>query len=91
MALVAAFAERNIKFYPSKRVVAIDAARKIAALDDNSEMAFDLFLGVPKYRGVGRTLRRNSPVSTRWEMAPILEHPRLVCSPRARPRRWRAR
>jgi sulfide:quinone oxidoreductase len=49
-ALVAAFAERNIKFYPSKRVVAIDAARKIAAFDDNSEMAFDLFLGVPKHR-----------------------------------------
>lgn len=49
-ALVAAFAERNIKFYPSKRVVAIDAARKIASLDDNSEMAFDLFLGVPKHR-----------------------------------------
>jgi sulfide:quinone oxidoreductase len=49
-ALVAAFAERNIKFYPSKLVVEIDAARKIASLDDNSEMAFDLFLGVPKHR-----------------------------------------
>jgi sulfide:quinone oxidoreductase len=49
-ALVAAFGERNIKFYPSKRVVAIDAARKIASFDDNSEMAFDLFLGVPKHR-----------------------------------------
>jgi len=49
-ALVAAFAERNIKFYPSKCVVAIDAARKIAVLEDNSEMAFDLFLGVPKHR-----------------------------------------
>ena len=41
-ALVAAFAERNIKFHPSKRVVKIDAARKMASLDDNSEMAFDL-------------------------------------------------
>ena len=49
-ALVAAFAERNIKFYPSKRVVAIDATRGIASLDDDSEMAFDLFLGVPKHR-----------------------------------------
>ncbi len=49
-ALVAAFVERNIKFYPSKRVVRIDAARKIVSLDDNSEMAFDLFLGVPKHR-----------------------------------------
>ncbi len=49
-ALIAAFAERNIKFYPSKRVVRIDASRKTASLDDNSEMAFDLFLGVPKHR-----------------------------------------
>src|SRR6185312_10662130 len=49
-ALVAAFAERNIKFHPSKRVVKIDAARKMVFLDDNSEMAFDLFLGVPKHR-----------------------------------------
>ena len=49
-ALVVAFAERNIKFFPSKRVVAIDAARKIASFDDNSEMAFDMFLGVPKHR-----------------------------------------
>jgi sulfide:quinone oxidoreductase len=49
-ALVAAFAERDIKFHPSKRVVAIDATRKIAFLDDESEMAFDLFLGVPKHR-----------------------------------------
>ena len=49
-ALVAAFAERNIRFYPSKRVVAIDATRGIASLDDDSEMAFDLFLGVPKHR-----------------------------------------
>jgi sulfide:quinone oxidoreductase len=49
-ALVAAFAERNIKFYPSRRVVAINATRRIAALDDDSELAFDLFLGVPKHR-----------------------------------------
>ena len=49
-ALVAAFAERNIKFYPSKRVMAVDATHRIAALDDHSEMAFDLFLGVPKHR-----------------------------------------
>ncbi len=31
-------------------MVRIDAARKIVFLDDNSEMAFDLFLGVPKHR-----------------------------------------
>jgi sulfide:quinone oxidoreductase len=49
-ALVAAFAQRNIKFHPSKRVVVIDATRRIAFLDDDSEMAFDIFLGVSKHR-----------------------------------------
>ena len=49
-ALIAAFAERHITFHPSKRVVAIDASRRIASLDDGSEIAFDLFLGVPKHR-----------------------------------------
>ena len=49
-ALMAAFADRNIKFYPSKHVVAIDPRRRIAMLDDKLEIAFDLFLGVPKHR-----------------------------------------
>jgi sulfide:quinone oxidoreductase len=49
-ALIAAFAERNIKFYPSKRVVAVDTRRKVATFDDKSEIPFDLFLGVPKHR-----------------------------------------
>ena len=31
-------------------MVAIDATRRVASLDDGSEMAFDLFLGVPKHR-----------------------------------------
>jgi sulfide:quinone oxidoreductase len=49
-ALVAAFAERGIKFVPGRRVASLDNARKVAVLDDNSEMPFDLFLGVPKHR-----------------------------------------
>jgi sulfide:quinone oxidoreductase len=49
-ALVAAFNERDIKFHPSKRVASIDAAKKIATLDDGTEMDFDLFFGVPKHR-----------------------------------------
>ena len=49
-ALVQAFAERDIKFIPGRRVVSIDAGRKLARLDDGAEMAFDLFLGVPKHR-----------------------------------------
>lgn len=49
-ALVDAFNERDIKFYPSKRVASIDAAKKIATLDDGVEMGFDIFFGVPKHR-----------------------------------------
>lgn len=49
-ALMAAFAERGIKFIPGRRVASLDAARKVATLDDGVEMAYDLFLGVPKHR-----------------------------------------
>ena len=49
-ALVEAFNERGIKFHPSTRVASIDAAKKIAKLDDGKEMDFDLFFGVPKHR-----------------------------------------
>jgi sulfide:quinone oxidoreductase len=49
-ALVEAFNERGIKFHPSTRVASIDAAKKIAKLDNGTEMGFDLFFGVPKHR-----------------------------------------
>jgi sulfide:quinone oxidoreductase len=49
-ALVAAFAERDIEFIPGRRVASLDGARKIAVLDDASELPYDLFLGVPKHR-----------------------------------------
>ena len=49
-ALVTAFTERGIKFVPGRRVASLDSARKVAVLDDNSEMPYDLFLGVPKHR-----------------------------------------
>ncbi len=49
-ALVAAFAERDIEFVPSRRVSSLDPARRVAVLDDGSTMAYDLFLGVPKHR-----------------------------------------
>ena len=49
-ALVAAFAERDIKFLPNRRVVSVSADQNIALLDDGTEMPFDLFLGVPKHR-----------------------------------------
>ncbi|HSH89633.1 MAG TPA: FAD/NAD(P)-binding oxidoreductase [Ramlibacter sp.] len=49
-ALMSAFAERNIRFMPNRRVSAIDSERRVATLDDGSELAWDLFLGVPKHR-----------------------------------------
>jgi sulfide:quinone oxidoreductase len=49
-ALVAAFEERDIRFIPGLRVSALDAARRVALLDDGSELPYDLFLGVPKHR-----------------------------------------
>ena len=49
-ALIAAFAERDIRLVSGRRVASLDAAGKVAVLDDGSEMPFDLFLGVPKHR-----------------------------------------
>ena len=48
-ALIAAFAERDIKFVPGRRVVSLDKDRKVASLDDGTVMPFDLFLGVSKH------------------------------------------
>ena len=49
-ALMSAFEERGIKFYPKRNVQQLDAKRSVAILDDGLEMPFDLFLGVPKHR-----------------------------------------
>ena len=49
-ALLAAFAERNIRFTPGRRVQSVDNGRNVAILDDGSQIPFDLFLGVPKHR-----------------------------------------
>jgi sulfide:quinone oxidoreductase len=49
-ALEAAFAERGIHFVPGRRVSRLDGDRGVAVLDDDSEMPYDLFLGVPKHR-----------------------------------------
>jgi sulfide:quinone oxidoreductase len=49
-ALVEAFAERDIKLVPGRRVAALDTARSVVVLDDGGELPYDLFLGVPKHR-----------------------------------------
>jgi sulfide:quinone oxidoreductase len=49
-ALEAEFAARNIELLCGRRIQSLDPARKVTVLDDGSEIAFDLFLGVPKHR-----------------------------------------
>ena len=49
-ALLAAFAERGITFVPNRRVRSLDPARRVVILDDESELSYDLFLGIPKHR-----------------------------------------
>jgi sulfide:quinone oxidoreductase len=49
-ALLEAFAERGIEFLSGSRVASLDPARRIAVRDDGRELAYDLFLGVPKHR-----------------------------------------
>jgi sulfide:quinone oxidoreductase len=48
-AVLEAFAERDIKFVPDRRIASLDRDRQVAKLDDGTEVAFDLFLGVPKH------------------------------------------
>jgi sulfide:quinone oxidoreductase len=49
-ALEREFAARDIKLLSGRRVAALDPSRSLAVLDDDSELPFDLFLGVPKHR-----------------------------------------
>jgi sulfide:quinone oxidoreductase len=49
-ALLAAFAERGIGWYPGRLVVGLEPERKVAVLDNGDEMPFDLFLGVPVHK-----------------------------------------
>jgi sulfide:quinone oxidoreductase len=49
-ALLEAFRERGINWVPNRLVRALDSARRLAILDDDSEMPYDLFLGIPKHR-----------------------------------------
>ena len=49
-ALLSAFKEREITFIPNRLVRALDPARRVAILDDKTELPYDLFLGIPKHR-----------------------------------------
>ena len=64
-ALVAAFAERDIRFVPERKVKALDGTRGVAVLDDDSELPYDLFLGIPKHR-VPRVVEASGLVEDGW-------------------------
>jgi|SRR5215218_342354 len=49
-ALIEAFEERDIELLRASRVKSIDPARSVAVLEEDRELPFDLFLGVPKHR-----------------------------------------
>jgi sulfide:quinone oxidoreductase len=49
-AILAAFAERDIRWCPGQLVRELDPARKVACFADGTEMPYDLFLGVPVHR-----------------------------------------
>ena len=49
-ALLRAFEDRGIAFYPSTVVERLDPARRVAVFSDGATMPFDLFLGVPRHR-----------------------------------------
>jgi sulfide:quinone oxidoreductase len=49
-AILAAFADRSIRFVKDSLVKALDPGRKVAVLSDGTEMPYELFLGVPVHR-----------------------------------------
>ena len=49
-AILAAFAERGIRFVKDSLVKALDPARKVAVLSDGTEMPYEMFLGIPVHR-----------------------------------------
>jgi sulfide:quinone oxidoreductase len=49
-ALLEAFAERGIAWHPNRLVRQLDPARGVARFADDTEMPYDLFLGVPTHR-----------------------------------------
>jgi sulfide:quinone oxidoreductase len=55
-ALLSAFAERGIRFVGGHRIARVDGERGVAVLDDDSELEYDLFLGVPRHRAAQVTI-----------------------------------
>lgn len=48
-ALLQAFAERGIRYVADRSIRALEPSRRVAILDDGSELPYALFLGVPRH------------------------------------------
>ena len=72
-ALIAAFAERDIRFMPNRRVTGVDAARQVATLDDGANCPTSSFSACPS---TGR--RRSSRTSGMAEAGWIPVNPRTL-------------
>jgi len=64
-ALITAFAERDINFMPNRKVTSLDPGRRVAKLDDGSELPYDLYLGVPRNRAPA-VVERSGMVEAGW-------------------------
>ncbi len=64
-ALLAAFEERGIRFVKDHLVAALDPQRKVAVLDDGSELPYALFLGIPVHR-VPKVVQESGLVDDAW-------------------------
>jgi sulfide:quinone oxidoreductase len=64
-ALLKAFDERGINYIPEMMVFSIDPGRKVAVLDDGTELPFDLFLGIPEHM-VPRVLEESGMLFDEW-------------------------
>jgi sulfide:quinone oxidoreductase len=65
LAILAAFAERGIRFVKDTLVTALDPVRRVALLSDGSELPYELFLGVPVHR-VPRVVAESGLAEADW-------------------------
>ncbi len=76
-AILAGFAERGINFVPERRIVALDAARHMARVDDGSELPYALYLGIPVHRAPAQVREAFGVADDGW--APV--DPRTLATP----------
>ena len=64
-ALLAAFAERGIDWYPERFIDRLDPGRKTVVFSDGTQMHYDLFLGVPRHT-VPRVVEASGLAADGW-------------------------